>query len=310
MWASITRTPSRAAVAFKVVVRRGVTVRPQQLLFYRGDGEVTKRTIVVTDMRPTPFFITGATCKCPLVTSSVHRWTIRTPAVRRPSRSLSAANRPKTKSARPFCSRRTPALFTNSHPDLDSRHPRPNETSPDDPTRFRDCDGSQLAVQTLTACQATSPSTSTRSPSASSTWPSYFAGRKRSKSARSPPASGEPFISTRPSGHHNCRRRPAARRHEIDISSLPFGVGTVKLVDCRPCVAVDGEAACLPTELSGQFAWELADPPAGQTAGREISPLRGLVLPIQAATTPLEREARSTNGTMKSHAGAAVSVSA
>jgi hypothetical protein len=59
--------PRSATVAFKVVVRREVTVRPSQLLIYQGDGVETKRTIVITDMRPTPFRVTGATCKSPLV---------------------------------------------------------------------------------------------------------------------------------------------------------------------------------------------------------------------------------------------------
>ena len=59
--------PRSATVAFKVVVRREVTVRPSQLLFYQNGSEEAKRSIVVTDMRPTPFRVTGATCKSPLV---------------------------------------------------------------------------------------------------------------------------------------------------------------------------------------------------------------------------------------------------
>jgi hypothetical protein len=59
--------PRSATVAFKVVVRREVTVRPSQLLFYQSGSEESKRTIVITDMRPTPFRVTGATCKSPLV---------------------------------------------------------------------------------------------------------------------------------------------------------------------------------------------------------------------------------------------------
>jgi hypothetical protein len=53
-----------------------------------------------------------------------------------------------------------------------------------------------------------------------------------------------------------------ARRHEIDIESLPLGllVGTVNLVDCRPSRSRDKEAACLPAPLlEGQFAWELSE---------------------------------------------------
>jgi len=59
--------PRSVTVAFKVVVRREVTVRPSQLLFYQNGSEEAQRSIVVTDMRPTPFHVTGATCKSPLV---------------------------------------------------------------------------------------------------------------------------------------------------------------------------------------------------------------------------------------------------
>lgn len=55
----------------------------------------------------------------------------------------------------------------------------------------------------------------------------------------------------------------AAERHLIDVESLPFGVlvGTVMLVDCRPCRLRDHQAACVPQQLlEGQFAWELSNP--------------------------------------------------
>ena len=55
----------------------------------------------------------------------------------------------------------------------------------------------------------------------------------------------------------------AARLHDIEVHSLPFGVlvGTVNLVDCRPCAAKDQKAACVPaTLLKGQYAWQLAEP--------------------------------------------------
>jgi ASCH domain len=55
----------------------------------------------------------------------------------------------------------------------------------------------------------------------------------------------------------------AARAHAIDVASLPFGVlvGTVKLVDCRPCGAKDQKAACVPAPLlKGHYAWQLAEP--------------------------------------------------
>jgi len=59
--------PRAVTVAFKVVVRREVTVRPSQLLFYQNGSDEAKRSIVITDMRPTPFHVTGATCKSLLV---------------------------------------------------------------------------------------------------------------------------------------------------------------------------------------------------------------------------------------------------
>jgi hypothetical protein len=49
------------------MVRREVTVRPSQLLFYQNGSEMPARTIVISDMRPKPFRVTGGTCKSPLV---------------------------------------------------------------------------------------------------------------------------------------------------------------------------------------------------------------------------------------------------
>jgi len=60
--------PRSVTVAFKIVVRREVTVRPSQLLFYQNGSEgAPPQTIVITDMRPKPFRVTGATCKSHLV---------------------------------------------------------------------------------------------------------------------------------------------------------------------------------------------------------------------------------------------------
>jgi hypothetical protein len=60
--------PRTVTVAFKVVVRREVTVRPQQLMFYEGGSNgPPPQTIVITDMRSQPFRVTGATCKSPMV---------------------------------------------------------------------------------------------------------------------------------------------------------------------------------------------------------------------------------------------------
>jgi hypothetical protein len=55
----------------------------------------------------------------------------------------------------------------------------------------------------------------------------------------------------------------AARRHGIEIESLPLGllVGTINLIDCRPARSKDQLAACVPAQLlHGPFAWELSDP--------------------------------------------------
>jgi hypothetical protein len=53
------------------------------------------------------------------------------------------------------------------------------------------------------------------------------------------------------------------RRHAIDREDLTLSrlVGTVEIVGCRPCTAVDAEAACVPAELLvGKQAWCLANP--------------------------------------------------
>jgi hypothetical protein len=55
--------PRSVTVAFKVVVRREVTVRPHALQFWQDGIAETKQSIVITDMRPKPFRVTGATCK-------------------------------------------------------------------------------------------------------------------------------------------------------------------------------------------------------------------------------------------------------
>jgi hypothetical protein len=59
--------PQSVTIAFKVVVRREVTVRPSQLQFWQDGMAETKQSIVITDMRPTPFHVTGASCKSPFV---------------------------------------------------------------------------------------------------------------------------------------------------------------------------------------------------------------------------------------------------
>ncbi len=55
----------------------------------------------------------------------------------------------------------------------------------------------------------------------------------------------------------------AATEHEIDIASLPTGllVGTIDLVDSRPCQPADVHASCVPAELLlNHHAWILANP--------------------------------------------------
>lgn len=55
----------------------------------------------------------------------------------------------------------------------------------------------------------------------------------------------------------------AVERHSIDLAALPYGqlVGTVELVESRPCTRVDVAAAGVPAELLvEQQAWLLARP--------------------------------------------------
>jgi hypothetical protein len=57
--------------------------------------------------------------------------------------------------------------------------------------------------------------------------------------------------------------RRAAARHDIDVHQLPLGllVGTVNIIDSRPCDPRDTEAACLPSDLlTGKQGWRLAHP--------------------------------------------------
>lgn len=53
------------------------------------------------------------------------------------------------------------------------------------------------------------------------------------------------------------------RRHGIDRDELTLSrlVGTVEIVDSRPCTPADARAACVPAEvLHGKQAWCLANP--------------------------------------------------
>lgn len=59
--------PRSTTLAFKLVVTREVAVRPPGVMFYQNGTQESERTIVVSDMRPKPFRVTGATCASPLV---------------------------------------------------------------------------------------------------------------------------------------------------------------------------------------------------------------------------------------------------
>ncbi len=54
-----------------------------------------------------------------------------------------------------------------------------------------------------------------------------------------------------------------AEQHALEADALPRGllVGTVDIIDCRPCTPDDTNAACVPaTVLNGKQAWRLANP--------------------------------------------------
>lgn len=83
---------------------------------------------------------------------------------------------------------------------------------------------------------------------------------------------------------------PAAReawtRHRLDPQALELGliVGTVEIVECRPCRPDDAEAACVPAELlRGQNAWRLANPL------RLAEPMRPRFLPYGVWFYPFRR---------------------
>jgi hypothetical protein len=57
--------------------------------------------------------------------------------------------------------------------------------------------------------------------------------------------------------------RSAIARHRLDVDSLIRGrlVGTVEIVDSRPCTPRDAAAACVPVKLlAGKQAWVLTSP--------------------------------------------------
>ncbi len=57
--------------------------------------------------------------------------------------------------------------------------------------------------------------------------------------------------------------REAAKTHGIEIETLPLGVlvGTVEILDSRPCTSSDAADACLPRALvAGKHGWRLRNP--------------------------------------------------
>jgi hypothetical protein len=95
------------------------------------------------------------------------------------------------------------------------------------------------------------------------------------------------YASKRPSN------RPAAdeavQKHAIEIDALPKGLilGTVDLVDSRPCAKADAERACVPpADLEGRFGWQLENPQ------RFDEPLTVRFLPYGVWFYPFQRRNR------------------
>jgi hypothetical protein len=81
--------------------------------------------------------------------------------------------------------------------------------------------------------------------------------------------------------------REAAARYRLDVDSLPRGllVGTVEIVDSLPCIATDGERACLASELlEGKQGWRLTNPE------RLDTPLQVRFLPYGVWFYPFRRK--------------------
>jgi hypothetical protein len=78
----------------------------------------------------------------------------------------------------------------------------------------------------------------------------------------------------------------AAAQH-IDVAALPKGllVGTVEIVDSRPCTPADAVATCVPANLlAGHQAWVLANPQ------RLAKPLPVRFLPFGVWFYPFKRK--------------------
>lgn len=80
--------------------------------------------------------------------------------------------------------------------------------------------------------------------------------------------------------------RDALTKHRLDPQSLELGliVGTVEIVECRPCTPADADAASVPAELlRGQNAWRLENPV------RLNEPMRPRFLPYGVWFYPFQR---------------------
>lgn len=78
----------------------------------------------------------------------------------------------------------------------------------------------------------------------------------------------------------------AISEYELDVDTLPTGrlLGTVDIVDCRPCRMADMPEACVPAYLlKDKFAWTLANPQ------RLAEPLKVRFLPYGVWFYPFKR---------------------
>ncbi|MCA9077940.1 MAG: ASCH domain-containing protein [Planctomycetaceae bacterium] len=80
-------------------------------------------------------------------------------------------------------------------------------------------------------------------------------------------------------------------RHELDPDALPMGsiVGTVDIVDCRPCEPLDEPSSCVPSTLmKNKFGWRLANPV------RFDEPMKPRFLPYGVWFYPFKRRPKSS----------------
>ena len=78
----------------------------------------------------------------------------------------------------------------------------------------------------------------------------------------------------------------AVKKYQLELDALPRGVlvGTVEIVDSRPCKAREAKAACLPKiALKSRIGWTLANPQ------RLLEPLNVRFLPYGIWFYPFKR---------------------